>query len=94
MLWPFYAMITVQVQFFGGVQLFTRRLRPEIARDLPLVHLPDGATVDDLLRLLDIPTGEGRPLISVNRFYQRDNVSLADGDRVQVFKTVVGGTES
>ncbi len=94
MLLSFYAMITVQVQFFGSVQLFTRRMRPEVARDLPLVRLPDGATVDDLLRLLEIPTGEGRPLISVNRFYQRENVPLADGDRIQLFKTVVGGASS
>jgi len=84
-------MIKVQVRFFGGEHLFSRRIRPEIARDLPAVALPDGATLDDLLRLLNIPTGDGRPLVSVNRFYQRDNVPLADGDRIQLLKTVVGG---
>jgi molybdopterin converting factor small subunit len=84
-------MITVQVRFFGGAHLFSRRIRPEIERDLPTMVLPDGATLDDLLRLLNIPTGDGRPLISVNRFYQRDNISLADGDMIQLLKTVVGG---
>ena len=84
-------MITVQVQFFGGAQLFTRRFSPEIERALPAVVLPDGARIDDLLRLLNIPTRDGRPLVSVNRFYQRDNAPLADGDRVQLLKTVVGG---
>jgi len=55
------------------------------------VTLPDGATVEDLLRLLNISTGEGRPLVSVNRFLQRENAPLADGDRVQLMVTVAGG---
>ena len=84
-------MITVEVRFFGGFELFTRRLPPAVQRDLPRVQLPDGATVDDLLRLLQIPTGHGRPLVSVNRFYQRDNAILKDGDQVQLLRTVVGG---
>ncbi len=84
-------MITVQVQFFGGVHLFARRISPEIERALPEVTLPEGATLDDLLKLLNISTRDGRPLISVNRFYQRDNVPLSQGDRVQLLKTVVGG---
>lgn len=84
-------MITVEVRFFGGVHLFTQRLPAHVGRELPRVHLPDGATVDDLLRLLNVPIREGRPLISVNRFYRRDNARLADGDRVQLLKTVVGG---
>jgi molybdopterin converting factor small subunit len=84
-------MITVEVRFFGEPQLFSRRISPEIARSLPAVDLPDGATIDDLLRLLNIPTQAGRPLVSVNRFYQRDNVPLTEGDRVQLLKTVVGG---
>jgi molybdopterin converting factor small subunit len=84
-------MITIQVQFFGGQHLFTRRVAPEIERALPNVMLPDGATADDLLRLLNIPTGDGRPFVSVNRFVRRDNVPLADGDRVQLIATVIGG---
>lgn len=86
-------MITVQVRFFGGAHLFSRQIRPEIERALPTVILPDGATLDDLLRLLGIPTGDGRPLVSVNRFYQRDNLPLSDGDRIQLLKTVVGGAQ-
>lgn len=86
-------MITVQIRFFGGAHLFGRQIRPEIERALPTVILPDGATLDDLLRLLGIPTGDGRPLVSVNRFYQRDNLPLSDGDRIQLLKTVVGGAQ-
>ncbi len=86
-------MISVEVHFFGGQQLFTRRITPEVERTLPRVTLPDGASVDDLLNLLNVPIGENRPLVSVNRFYQRDNVPLADGDRVQLLKTVVGGSQ-
>ena len=84
-------MIVVQVRFFGGLHLFTQRLSPEIERALPAVALADGATVDDLLAVLNIPARAGRPLVSVNHFYRRDNVPLSDGDQVQLLKTVVGG---
>jgi len=84
-------MIVVQVRFFGGSHLFTHRLSPAIARALPAVTLPDGATADDLLSALNIPVREGRPLVSVNHFYRRDNTPLSDGDQVQLLKTVVGG---
>ena len=84
-------MIVVQVRFFGGSHLFTHRLSPAIERALPAVTLPDGATVDDLLAALNIPVREGRPLISINHFYHRDNTPLSDGDQIQLLKTVVGG---
>jgi molybdopterin converting factor small subunit len=84
-------MIVVQVRFFGGSHLFTRRLNPAIERALPAVTLPDGATIDDLLGVLSISVSEGRPLVSVNHFYCRDNAPLSDGDQVQLLKTVVGG---
>jgi sulfur carrier protein ThiS len=84
-------MIVVQVRFFGGSHLFTHRLSPEIARALPEVTLQDNATIDDLLAALNIPGREGRPLVSVNHFYRRDNAPLSDGDQVQLLKTVVGG---
>jgi sulfur carrier protein ThiS len=70
---------------------FTRRAPAAVLRDLPRVQLPEGATVNDLLRLLGIPTAAGRPLVSVNGFYQRDDATLSDGDRVQLLRTVVGG---
>ena len=84
-------MIVVQVRFFGGSHLFTHRFSPEIARALPGVTLQDAATIDDLLAALNIPSGAGRPLVSVNHFYRRDNATLSDGDQVQLLKTVVGG---
>jgi molybdopterin converting factor small subunit len=84
-------MIRIEVRFFGGQQLFTRRLNPEIERGLPQVTLPDGATVDELLTLLSISLSDGRPLVLVNRRHRRDNAALADGDQVQLMKTVVGG---
>ncbi len=84
-------MIVVEVRFFGEVEQFTRQLDPRIGDSLPRVRLPDGATVDDLLQALHVSTGRGRPLVTVNRFYQRDNVALADGDRVELLATVVGG---
>lgn len=84
-------MVRIEVRFFGRMEDFTRRAPAAVLRDLPRVQLPEGATVDDLLRLLGIPTGQGRPLVSVNGFYQRDDAPLAEGDRVQLLRTVVGG---
>jgi sulfur carrier protein ThiS len=84
-------MITIEVRFFGAMESFTRRMPAAIQRDLPRVQLAEGATVDDLLRTLQIPTGEERPLVAVNRQFQRDNVVLCDDDHVQLFRTVVGG---
>lgn len=84
-------MITVSVRFFGGREHFTRQMNADVSAALPLVKLPDGATIDDLLETLSIPSGDGRPLVSLNDFYQRSNVVLSDGDRVQLLKTVVGG---
>ncbi len=84
-------MIVVEVRFFGEVSRFTRRLSPEVERALPQVSLPAGATIDDLLLLLNIPTEAGRPLVALNRRYQRDNVTLSHGDRVELLATVVGG---
>ena len=84
-------MITVSVRFFGGREHFTRQISPEVSRALPLVSLPDGATVDDLLRALNIPRDQDRPLVSLNGFYERSNAPLADGDQVQLLRTVAGG---
>jgi sulfur carrier protein ThiS len=84
-------MLTIDVRFFGRVEDFTRRAPAAVLRDLPRVQLPESATIDDLLRLLRIPTDQGRPLVSVNGFYQRDDAPLSDGDRVQLLRTVVGG---
>lgn len=84
-------MITVDVRFFGAMELFTRRMPAVVQRDLPLVRLAEGATVDDLLRLLAIPAGDGRPLVMVNGRYRREDLVLTDGDRVHLFRTVVGG---
>ncbi|HEX9118407.1 MAG TPA: MoaD/ThiS family protein [Anaerolineae bacterium] len=73
------------------MELFTRRLPAAVQGELPLVRLAEGATVDDLLRLLAIPTGDGRPLVMVNGRYRREVLALADGDRIHLFRTVVGG---
>jgi sulfur carrier protein ThiS len=84
-------MITIDVRFFGRMESFTRRMPPAVQKTLPQVRLQDGATVNDLLRMLEVPTGQGRPLVSVNGFYQRDDGILLEGDRVQLLRTVVGG---
>ncbi len=82
----------VEVRFFGSRQFFTRRLSPEIERTLPHVTLSDNATGDDLLRLLTVPVGDGRPFVLVNRFYRRENVPLCDGDRIDLTLPATGGS--
>jgi sulfur carrier protein ThiS len=85
------AEIMVEVHFFGGSQQFTRRLPPLAAATLPRLALPAGSTVDDVLRYLGVDTGGERPLVNINRYFERDNVVLRDGDRVHLYRTVVGG---
>jgi len=85
------SMIQVRVQFFGGWSRPGRRLSPEIERALPTVSLEAGATIGDLLRLLNVPAGPGRPFVSLNGYYERDDVPLRDGDRVQLLPPAAGG---
>lgn len=83
----------VQVRFFGPLEKFTRYLSPQQRAALPVVELPDGAAVSDLLRLLrviDTP-GSVSPFVAVNGMYQRDDVTLHQGDQVELLPPFAGG---
>jgi molybdopterin synthase sulfur carrier subunit len=80
-------MITVYVKLFATL----RRARPDVPLGQPFdLTLPEGATVADLIRELDLPDGEVK-LIFVNALFRdRDHV-LSDGDEVGIFPPVGGG---
>jgi molybdopterin converting factor small subunit len=80
-------MITVQVKLFATL----RYLRPGlgIGEALP-VELPDGATVGDLVRKLELPKDEVK-LVFVNALVREPDHVLADGDELGIFPPVGGG---
>ena len=80
-------MITVQVTLFATM----RQHRPGlgIGERFP-VELPDGASVRDLTRQLELPEEQVK-LIFVNGLFQDLGHVLADGDEVGIFPPVGGG---
>jgi molybdopterin converting factor small subunit len=86
-------MTKVQVRFFGPVENFTRYLLPEQRAALPMVKLPNGATVSDLLHLLRITGTPGavRPFVIINGTYQRGDVVLNNGDKIELVPPMAGG---
>jgi molybdopterin converting factor small subunit len=83
----------IQVQFFGPLTKFTRYLSPEQRAMLPVIELPDGATISQLLEILRV-TGmpeSVRPFVAVNKVYQRDDAVLHEGDQVELVPPMAGG---
>jgi molybdopterin converting factor small subunit len=80
-------MITVQVKLFATL----REYRPGlgIGERFP-VELPDGASVGDLTRQLELPEEQVK-LIFVNGLYQDLEHGLVDGDELGIFPPVGGG---
>lgn len=80
-------MITIHVKLFATL----RRARPDVPLGQPFaVELPEGATLADLIREMELPEEEVK-LIFVNAlFRERDHV-LSDGDEVGIFPPVGGG---
>ncbi len=79
-------MITVQVKLFASL----RRLFPQLEIGQPLtVELPAPATLDRLLRRLNLPETK---IIFVNGIAQTDDQHpLHQGDEIAVFPLVGGG---
>ena len=85
--------ILVTVRFGPGIKEKIAPARgPGLAKqEAHLVHLPDGATVDDLLARLGLT---GRPeelLILCNGARAEASRKLADGDTLWVFYAMSGG---
>jgi molybdopterin converting factor small subunit len=80
-------MITVHAKLFATL----RRRYPELALGEALpVTLPEGSTVGDLIRELDLPEDEVK-IVFVNGLVRTADDALADGDEVGVFPPVGGG---
>ncbi|HET7586301.1 MAG TPA: MoaD/ThiS family protein [Gemmatimonadaceae bacterium] len=66
-----------------------------LGRDAVSLELPDGATVDDVLRhLAALPGGDRlppEPLVAVNLEYAARGHALAPGDEVAVIPPIAGG---
>ena len=54
------------------------------------VQMTEGATAEDLLRRLDVPSSEMKIAI-VNSRHQDEDHRLSDGDRVAFFPPIGGG---
>jgi sulfur carrier protein ThiS len=81
----------VKVHFFGPEKQFTQQIPPDVQRTLPLVSVPEGSTIEDLLRLLGVRVDRVRPFVSLNGRYQRDNKVLHDGDQIELVPPMAGG---
>ena len=80
-------MITVQVKLFATL----REYRPGLGIGEPFpVEMPDGATVGDLVRRLDLPVEEVK-IVFVNALVRELDYVLADGDELGIFPPVGGG---
>ncbi len=80
-------MITVEVKLFATL----RRHFPDLGvGEAMSVQLPENATVEQLLRELELPE-EHVKVIFVNGTVRKEDYQLADGDDVGIFPPVGGG---
>ena len=80
-------MTTVHVKLFATL----RHYRPGLGLGEAFpVELPDGATVRDLVRHLDLPEDQVK-IIFVNALFRQMDHVLADGDELGIFPAVGGG---
>jgi sulfur carrier protein ThiS len=80
-------MITVQAKLFATL----RHRYPELGLGEAMpVTLPEGSTVGDLLRKLDLPEEEVK-IVFVNGLVRTADDPLSDTDEVGIFPPVGGG---
>ena len=80
-------MTTVHVKLFATLRHYKPGLG--LGEAFP-VDLPDGATVRDLVRHLDLPEDQVK-IIFVNALFRQMDHVLADGDELGIFPAVGGG---
>lgn len=67
-----------------------RDLLPKENKGKTQVELPEGSTVDDLIKMLNIP--EDLPLIiMLNGRRETEDIKLKENDRIGIFPPVGGG---
>lgn len=80
-------MITVHTKLFATLRRYQPGLK--IGEALP-VDLPDGATVERLIRHLGLPADEVK-MVFVNAIVRSGDHLLSNGDEVGIFPPVGGG---
>ena len=80
-------MITVYVKLFATLRTYRPGLG--IGEAFP-VQVPEGATVRDLIALLELPEDEVK-IIFVNALNREPEHVLADGDELGLFPPIGGG---
>jgi sulfur carrier protein ThiS len=81
--------LRVKVYLRSPPDVLAPDLPPHMEDTLPEVELPEGATVETLLQHIGV--GRARPVVMVNRTQQKGDVSLHEGDRVDLVLPLGGG---
>lgn len=75
----------IRVRLHGHLHIYTESKKPEFE-----LELPNGATLEELIRTLKIPDAEIW-VVSLNGRSASTSAYLSDGDAVSVFPPVGGG---
>lgn len=81
--------MNVKVYLRSPPDVLVPELSPNLESTLPDVELPEDSTVESLLEILGV--GKARPLVLVNKIQQKEDVSLQEGDRVDLVLPIAGG---
>ncbi len=82
--------ITVAVSVYAGLRKYCTQ---KGAGDSMQLSVPEGTTIDSLVRILGIPAFETKQ-VYVNSLLQEGAYVLKDGERVAVFPPIAGGSYS
>jgi len=77
----------VRVKVFATLSRYVTKVSPGAPFE---VELPDGATLEDLLQQINIPTDEVKTVF-VNGRAQDPSYALQPGDEVGIFPPIAGG---
>ena len=83
------AQMHIKVYLRSPPEVLAPDLPPAVQEALPDLQLPEGSTLEALLRILGV--GKARPFVLVNQVVRKGNVALRDGDRVDLVLPIAGG---
>ena len=80
-------MITIEAALFATLRIYN----PKGESSEPfIVQLPEGSTIENLLKELNIPPDESKQAFVNNRRQEWDYI-LQEGERVAIFPPISGG---
>jgi sulfur carrier protein ThiS len=80
-------MPQVELRLFGNLRSY---LPPLSNGQVATVHVPEGSTLEDLVRQLGIPASEPKILL-INGLHVERGQRLEEADRVSIFPPIAGG---